>query len=147
MRNHFHLALETPKANLVDGMKWFLGTYTGRFNRRHKLLGHLFSGRYKALLVDGSSAGYLKTVCDSVHLNPARAGLPSSQQPLSRFRWSSYPQYLKGAKRRAFWLRVERVFGEHGIRKDSPAGRAQFEKRMEARRQAADGLLALFSAL
>jgi REP element-mobilizing transposase RayT len=53
MGNHFHLVVETPQANLVAGMKWFLGTYTGRFNRRHKLFGHLFSGRYKALIVDG----------------------------------------------------------------------------------------------
>src|SRR5216117_2272504 len=71
MNNHFHLVIETPKANLVAGMKWFLGTYTARFNRRHKLFGHLFSGRYKALLVDGSGKGYLKRVCDYVHLNPA----------------------------------------------------------------------------
>ena len=49
MSNHFHLVVETPKANLVAGMKWFLGTYTGRFNRRHKLSGHLFSGRYKVI--------------------------------------------------------------------------------------------------
>ena len=55
------------------GMKWFLGTYTSRFNRRHKVFGHLFSGRYKALIVEGSG-GYLKTVCDYVHLNPVRAG-------------------------------------------------------------------------
>jgi REP element-mobilizing transposase RayT len=54
MPNHFHLVMETPKANLVAGMKWFLGVYTGRFNRRHKLFGHLFSGRYKSLIVDGS---------------------------------------------------------------------------------------------
>jgi REP element-mobilizing transposase RayT len=60
MRNHFHLVLETPGANLVAGMKWLLGTYTSRFNRRHKLFGHLFSGRYKALIVDGSGDGYLK---------------------------------------------------------------------------------------
>src|SRR6266542_371890 len=53
MPNHFHLVVETPKGNLVAGMKWFLGTYTSRFNRRHKLFGHLFSGRYKALIVDG----------------------------------------------------------------------------------------------
>src|ERR1035441_6049878 len=46
--------LETPEGNLVAGMKWLLGTYTGRFNRRHKEFGHLFSGRYKALIVDGS---------------------------------------------------------------------------------------------
>jgi len=43
MLNHFHLVVETPKANLVAGMKWFLGTYTARFNRRHKLFGHLCS--------------------------------------------------------------------------------------------------------
>jgi REP element-mobilizing transposase RayT len=54
MPNHFHLVIETPQANLVAGMKWFLGAYTGRFNRRHKLFGHLFSGHYKALIVDGS---------------------------------------------------------------------------------------------
>src|SRR2546422_5817401 len=58
MGNHFHLVLETPKANLVAGMKWFWGTYSSRFNRRHRLFGHLFSGRYKALLVDGSGSGY-----------------------------------------------------------------------------------------
>ncbi len=75
MSNHFHLVIETPQANLVRGMKWLLGVYTSRFNRRHKLFGHLFSGRYKSLIVDGSGSGYLKTVCDYVHLNPVRAKL------------------------------------------------------------------------
>src|SRR5436190_1878089 len=64
MKNHFHLVVETPQPNLVAGMKWFLGTYTSRFNRRHKEFGHLFSGRYKALVVDGSANGHFKTVCD-----------------------------------------------------------------------------------
>ena len=64
MSNHFHLVLETPRANLVEGMKWLLGTYTIRFNRRHKLSGHLFAGRYKSLLIDGTTLGYLRTVCD-----------------------------------------------------------------------------------
>jgi hypothetical protein len=49
-------------------MKWLLGTYTARYNRRHQLFGHLFSGRYKALFVEGSGSGYLKTDCDYVHL-------------------------------------------------------------------------------
>ena len=62
MGNHFHLVVETPQGNLSAGMQWFLGTYTSRFNRRHKLFGHLFSGRYKALIVDGSGDGYLRTV-------------------------------------------------------------------------------------
>jgi putative transposase len=45
MSNHFHLVFETPSANLVAGMKWFLGTYTGRFKRKHKLFGHLFNSK------------------------------------------------------------------------------------------------------
>ena len=55
-------------------MHWLLGTYTARFNRRHKLIGHLFGGRYKALIVDCSGTGYLKTVCDYVHLKLSRKG-------------------------------------------------------------------------
>ena len=45
MSNHFHLVVETPRANLSAGMRWFLGTYTGAYNRRHRLFGHLFSGQ------------------------------------------------------------------------------------------------------
>jgi REP element-mobilizing transposase RayT len=75
MRNHFHLVVETPQANLVTGMKWSLGTHTGRFNRRHKLFGHLFSGRYKALIMEGGGSGYLRTACEYIHLNPVRAKL------------------------------------------------------------------------
>jgi putative transposase len=136
MPNHFHLFVETPQPNLVAGMKWFLGTYTGRFNRRHKLFGHLFSGRYKSLLVDGSGNGYLKTVCDYVHLNPARAKLLKRDQPLSVFAWSSWPTYLAAPSQRPAWLRVDRLLGEHGIPKDSPAGRRELEGRLEAQRVA-----------
>jgi REP element-mobilizing transposase RayT len=134
MSNHFHLVVETPQANLVAGMKWFLGTYTSRFNRRHKLFGHLFSGRYKALIVDGSGDGYLRTVCDYVHLNPVRAKLLGLDQPLRVYRWSSYGEYLKKPRKRVGWLRVERLFGEMGIPQDSTAGRRQFERMMEQRR-------------
>jgi REP element-mobilizing transposase RayT len=139
MRNHFHLVIETPMPNLVDGMKWLLGTYTGRFNRRHRLVGHLFSGRYKALFVDGSGDGYLKTVCDYVHLNPVRAKLVRGEAKLSAYRWSSYLAYLQPPSSRPPWLRVDRLLGEHGVQKDSTAGRAQFEQRMEARGLAAQG--------
>lgn len=134
MNNHFHLVVETPKANLVAGMKWFLGTYTGRFNRRHKVFGHLFSGRYKALIVDGSGSGYLRTVCDYVHLNPARANLLKREQKLWAYQWSSYRWYLERPAKRPKWLRVDRLLGEIGIPKDSPAGRKEFGRRMEARR-------------
>src|ERR1041385_4656472 len=71
MSNHFHLVVQTPEANLVEGMRWLLSTYTLRLNHRHKLFGHVFSGRYKAVLVDGSEGDYLQTACDYVHLNPA----------------------------------------------------------------------------
>lgn len=134
MPNHFHVVVETPSANLVAGMKWMLGTYTSRFNRRHKLVGHLFSGRYKSLIVDGSGSGYLKTVCDYVHLNPSRAKLLRPDQPLRTFVWSSWPEYLKSPTKRPQWLRVDRLLGEHGIPKDSPAGRRELERRVETTR-------------
>jgi REP element-mobilizing transposase RayT len=60
MDNHFHLVVETPQANLAAGMKWLWGTYTARFNRQHRLFGHLFSGRYKSLPVDHSGNDYLR---------------------------------------------------------------------------------------
>jgi len=134
MNNHFHLVAETPQPNLVAGMKWLLGTYTGRFNRRHQYFGHLFSGRYKSLVIDPTSMGYLRTACDYVHLNPVRAGLVAADQPLAAFPWSSYPLYLSPGRRPA-WLRVDRLLGEHGIQEDSAEGRMEFQRRMEQRRR------------
>jgi putative transposase len=138
MSNHFHLVVETPQANLVAGMKWFLGTYTSRFNRRHRLFGHLFSGRYKSLIVDGHGNGYLRTVCDYVHLNPVRARLLNREQPLREYRWSSYADYLKSPARRPEWLKTDRLFGDMGIPQDSAAGRRHFEQLMEQRRGSMD---------
>ena len=139
MGNHFHLVVETPKGNLVAGMKWFLGTYTARFNRRHKLFGHLFAGRYKALVVDAASPGYFRTVCEYVHLNPVRAKLLTPEQPLRDYAWSSYPEYLKPPTRRWPWLRVERLLGEMGLPKDSAAGRRELDRQMETRRRQEGG--------
>ena len=135
MRNHFHLVVETPQPNLVAGMQWLLGTYTARFNRRHKVFGHLFSGRYKSLIVDGAGGGYLKSVCDYVHLNPARARLLKPEEPLSAFAWSSYPLYLSPPSRRPPWLRVGRLLGEWGVRRDDRQGRQEFQRGMEQRRR------------
>ncbi len=116
-------------------MKWLLGTYTGRFNRRHKLFGHLFSGRYKALVVEGSGNGYLRTVCDYVHLNPVRAHLLAEEPTLLAYPWSSYGGYLLAPEKRPVWLDVWRLFGEMGISQDTAAGRKQFELQMEDRRR------------
>jgi putative transposase len=134
MRNHFHFVIETPQATLVLGMKWLLGTYTSRFNRKHKQVGHLFSGRYTARVVDGSGNGYLKSVCDYVHLNPVRAKQIGPRQPLEAFRWSSYPLYVGKPGKRPDWLRVDRLLGEWRIAKDSAAGRRMFAEEMERRR-------------
>jgi REP element-mobilizing transposase RayT len=139
MRNHFHLVIETPNANLVAGMAWLLSTCTMRLNHRHKLFGHVFSGRYKALLVAGDGSGYLRTVCDYVHLNPVRAGLVAAGDRLPAYPRSSLGWYLAAPEHRPHWLRADRLLGEHGIGQDTAAGRREFEVRMEARRaEAAD---------
>ena len=133
MRNLFHLVAETPEANLVEGMRWLLSAYTIRLNHCHKLFGHVFSGRYKALLVDPGH-GYLKTVCDYVHLNPVRAGLLPPEEPLGAYPWSSLHWYRASPEHRPSWVRVDRLLGEHGILHDTVAGRADFQRRMEDRR-------------
>src|SRR6185436_5232717 len=98
MGNHYHFLLETPEANLVAGMKWLQGTYTQRYNGRHRVFGHLFQGRYKAVIMDGADPSYFGMVGTYIHLNPARAGLIEiGKERLKRYRWSSYPWYLNRA--------------------------------------------------
>ena len=67
MGNHYHLPAETPEGNLVAGMKWLQSTYTQRYNSRHEIFGHLFRGRYKAVVIDGNSPGYFVTVSTYIH--------------------------------------------------------------------------------
>jgi hypothetical protein len=81
-------------------------TYTIRLNHRHKLLGHVLSGRYKAQLVEGSGNGYLRTACDYVHLNPVRAGLLGGDDRLLACPWSRFAYYLAAPGRRPAWMRV-----------------------------------------
>ncbi|HVV00860.1 MAG TPA: transposase [Verrucomicrobiae bacterium] len=137
MRNHFHLIIETPNANLVAGMRWLLSTYTNRLNHRHKLFGRVFSGRYKAIIIEGGRSGYLRTACDYVHLNPVRSKRLTPRQRLLEYPWSSFGHYLAARDHRPGWLRVDRLLGEHGIQKDTAAARAHFEERMEQRRREA----------
>ncbi len=132
MGNHYHLLMETPEANLVAGMKWLQGTYTQRFNSRHKLCGHLLQGRYKALLVDGESGNYFPTVGTYIHLNPVRAGFfDLEKEPLEQFRWSSYPLFFL-PKMRPEWLVVDRLFGSLGVA-DSNEGREWLREYMQKR--------------
>jgi putative transposase len=129
MSNHFHFVVETPQPNLAAGMKWLLGTYTQRFNRRYGHWGHLFGGRYKAQLIDERSPAYLVRACNYVHLNPVRAGIVARDKKLESFAWSSYPGYRR-PKLRPAWLRVDRLLGEHGLQEDTAATRREFERRM-----------------
>ena len=131
MGNHYHILLETPHANLVNGMRWLQSTYTKRFNIRHKEWGHLFQGRYKALLVDAAE-DYFLTVCNYIHLNPARAGCFDLEAGnLTDYPWSSYLLYLHPAKRPE-WLVVERTLGNLEIA-DDVVGQRAFAQYMQKR--------------
>jgi len=129
MGNHYHLLVETPEGNLVAGMKWLQGTYTQRYNGRHKVLGHLFQGRYRAVVVDAKDPQYLQVVSTYIHLNPARAGLMRiGRDKLKRYRWSSYPWYL--SRRCPGWLVRVEVMGSLGLRAGDRRG---YEANLEGR--------------
>jgi REP element-mobilizing transposase RayT len=85
MDNHFHLLIETPEANLSKGMRQLNGVYTQRFNRTHGRVGHVFQGRYKAILVERDS--YLLELARYIVLNPLRAKMVKR---LEAWPWSSY---------------------------------------------------------
>lgn len=91
MRNHFHLALETPEPNLSVGMKWLQGTWAARFNRYRGEAGRPFQGRYKALHVEPGHP--LAQVVHYIHLNPVRANVETVAR-LGNFRWSSLYWFL-----------------------------------------------------
>ncbi len=131
MTNHYHLLVETPQANLVAGMRWFQTTYTVRFNRRHRMSGHLFQGRYKAVIVDPQEDGYFATLSDYIHLNPVRARMISLEQRLFDYRWSSYRWFAAQAERPP-WFEPGRVLGDLGL-EDNAAGRRRYAERMRHR--------------
>ncbi|MDD2337129.1 MAG: transposase [Geobacteraceae bacterium] len=103
MDNHYHLLIETPEGNLSAGMRQLNGVYTQAFNRSHERDGHLFKGRFKAILVEKES--HLLELCRYIVLNPVRAGMAA--QPAD-YRWSSYLPTIGNAERPAFlateWL-------------------------------------------
>ncbi len=91
MPNHFHLLLEVGRAPLSKAMQSLLYRYTRHYNRRYRKSGHLFQGRYRAILCDRDS--YLMELIRYLHLNPVRAKLISDP---ARYRWSSHRDYLRG---------------------------------------------------
>jgi len=108
MTNHYHLLIETVDGNLSRGMQQINGAYTQRFNRRHGLVGHLFQGRYKAILVQKET--YLLELARYVVLNPLRANMVKS---LEEWRWSSYP-FITGREAPPQWLDTDWLLGRFG---------------------------------
>lgn len=106
MSNHFHLLIETPLGNLGEFMRHFNISYTGKYNRRHKRVGHLYQGRYKSILVDKDS--YLSMVSRYIHLNPVRTtdwkacNEREKEQYLKSYKWSSLPGYIESRHREKF---------------------------------------------
>jgi putative transposase len=123
MSNHDHLFVETPRANLAAGMQFLNGSYTSDFNRRHRRTGHLFGGRYKAVLIEGE--GHYWEVSRYIHLNPVRAGLCLRPE---QWPWSSYGGYWS-ARRCVPWVTYERVLAEFGA--DAASARRAYRRFVE----------------
>lgn len=105
MNNHYHLLLETPSGNLSEIMRHINGAYTNYFNAKRKRAGHLFQGRYKAILIEADE--YAKELSRYIHLNPVRAGIIEKPEEYS---WSSYSSYI-GKRNKPAWLRAEFILG------------------------------------
>lgn len=141
MPNHFHLLARTREANLSRWMQWLLTCYTMDFNRRHGTPGHLFQGRFKAIMVEAQ--GYFATLSRYVHLNPVRGKtlgrgeIGERRERLRAWRWSSYRQFA-GLEAASGWVREEETFGELGLEGSK-------DRRVRYRRFVEEGLLAEIS--
>jgi hypothetical protein len=108
MTNHYHLILETPQANLSRAMQWLNVSYAAFYNRRHGYVGHLFQGRYKAIVVEADE--YLESLSRYVHLNPVRAKMAGRPW---EYPWSSCCFYAEPLPAPG-WLYVDRLFAGFG---------------------------------
>ncbi len=111
MNNHYHLLMETPDGNLPEIMRHINGAYTNYHNTKCKRAGHLFQGRYKAVLIEADE--YLMQLSRYIHLNPVRAGMTAKPEDHP---WSSYLDYI-GKRQAPCWLRLDAVrahFGDTG---------------------------------
>ena len=120
MSNHYHLVIETAEGNLSAGMRQLNGVYTQAHNRRHQRVGHVFQGRYKAILVDRDS--YLLELLRYVVLNPVRARMVARAQDWA---WSSYPAMI-GAKPVPAWLNSDWGLSQFGTQRSRQ--RARYEE-------------------
>ena len=108
MDNHYHLLLETPSANLPQIMRHINGAYTTYFNIKRDRSGHLFQGRYKAILVDKDT--YAKELSRYIHLNPVRAHMAKTP---GDYPWTSYTAYI-GESEVPDWLHRDFILAFFG---------------------------------
>jgi REP element-mobilizing transposase RayT len=108
MTNHYHLLIETPHANLSQAIKWINVSYAAYFNRKRRRSGHLFQGRFKAILIDADE--YLKHLSRYIHLNPVRAGMVAHCKD---YAWSSYPVFA-GYSKLPEWLETNWLWSLFG---------------------------------
>lgn len=116
MSNHYHLLLETPFGNLSRAIQRLNGDYALYFSKRHKMPGHIFQGRYKAMLVEKDA--YLLELSRYIHLNPFRAGVVRIPE---EYKWSSLPGYLTGKIKLPFKLQWEWILSTFGKRRNVAA--------------------------
>lgn len=108
MSNHYHMIIETVEGNLSAGMRHVNGVYTQAVNRRHDRSGHVYQGRYKAILVERDS--YLLELSRYVVLNPVRAAMVKHAR---QWKWSSYHAMI-GTHPRPEWLETDWLLGQFG---------------------------------
>jgi REP element-mobilizing transposase RayT len=117
MGNHYHLMIETPEGNLTKGMRQLNGVFTQWSNRRHKRSGHVFQGRYKAILVDRDS--YFLELARYIVLNPERAAMVKHP---NQWKWSSYGA-TSGSATAPAWLTTEDLLAEFAKRRAAARGK------------------------
>ena len=135
MSNHYHLCIETPEANLVEGMKWLQNTYTRRFNVRHRAWGRCLATGYKAVVVEGELPEYYGSLVDYIHLNPVRAGVVSGERGESvlDYPWSSLAGgYGLAPGKRPKWLAAEVGMERLGY-VDTAGGRRRMVEELDRR--------------
>lgn len=125
MGNHYHLLIETPEPGLSRGMRSLNGEYTQAFNWRHNRPGHVFQGRYKAVLVEKEK--HLLELCRYVVLNPVRSRGMKVRSPES-WAWSSY-KATSGLSGVPGFLSVEWVLSRFG--RNRPEAQARFRAFVE----------------
>lgn len=131
MNNHYHLLLETPQGNLSQVMQHVNGAYTNYYNTKRRRSGHLFQGRYKAILVEADE--YAVELSRYIHLNPVRIGVVADPE---QYRWSSCAEYA-GYRKTHGWLKCDFILGYFGaVECDAILKYRKFVKDMLGKEQA-----------